>query len=218
MGNARKIGMEKALHLTSESYALASSTFYIATFLFGTIGGLMLKIIKPSTWLAVCMTGWGIMSMLQAVCHNSASLTAVRFFLGLFEASFAPGCALYLSFWYMKTELSFRIAAYAGTSALSGVAGGLIAYGLGATQHLLLPAWKALFIIEGVPSVLFGIATYFYLPDRPETGLSRWFTEEEYKILLSRRTRFVRNKDNGIDLQQVLRYVNYLHTSCVRAG
>lgn len=165
----------------------------------------MLKVVKPSTWLAMCMIGWGVMSSLQAVCHDAAGLSAVRFFLGLFEASFAPGCALYLSFWYLKTELSLRIAAYAGTSALSGVAGGLIAYGLGKSHDLVLPAWKTLFVVEGVPTVVFGIATYFYLPDRPETGGSWCFSEEEQQILLDRRTRYVKNKDNGIDLQQVLR-------------
>jgi MFS family permease len=164
----------------------------------------MLKVVKPSTWLAVCMIGWGAMSTLQAVCHNGASLAAVRFFLGLFEASFAPGCALYLSFWYLKTELSFRIACYAGTSALSGVFGGLIAYGLGKNNAtLVIPAWKTLFIVEGIPTVVLGILTYFYLPNRPETGRHRWFTEEEHQALLSRRNRFVRNQDNGIDLQQV---------------
>lgn len=165
----------------------------------------MLKVVKPSIWLALCMVGWGIMSSLQAVCHDAAGLAAVRFFLGLFEASFAPGCALFLSFWYLKTELSLRIAAYAGTSALSGVVGGLIAYGLGKADNLLLPAWKTLFVVEGVPTIIFGIATYFYLPDRPENGKSWWFNEEEQQILLSRRSRYVKNKDDGIDLQQVLR-------------
>ena len=57
------------------------------------------------------MVGWGIMSSLQVVCVNGSGLAAVRFFLGLFEASFAPGCAFYLSFWYLKSELSLRIAA-----------------------------------------------------------------------------------------------------------
>lgn len=203
-GNARSIGLQKDLHLTSDSWALASSAFYIATFLFSTIGGLMLKVVQPSTWLSICMIGWGIMSTLQAVCHNGADLAAVRFFLGLFEASFAPGCAIYLSFWYLKTELSLRIAAYAGTSALSGVVGGLVAYGLGSSKHLLLPAWKTLFIVEGVPTFVLGIATYFYLPGRPESGKSKWFSEEEHSIVLARRTRYVKNNDNGIDLRHLL--------------
>lgn len=203
IGNARNIGLAKDTHLTDTQYSIASSTFYIGTFTFGTIGGLMLKVVKPSTWLAACMVGWGAMSCMQALVTDGPSLAGVRFLLGVFEASFAPGCALYLSFWYLKSELSLRISAYAGTSALSGVFGGLIAYGLGVDTHLAVPAWKSLFIIEGLPTVAFGIATYFYLPDRPEVGRHFWFTEAEQAILMHRRTRFTKNKDNGIDLQQV---------------
>ena len=168
----------------------------------------MLKVVKPSTWLSACMVGWGIMSTLQAATVNAGGLIAVRFFLGLFEASFAPGCALYLSFWYLKSELSLRIAAYAGTSALSGVAGGLIAFGLGKAQkHLAISAWQSVFIIEGLPTIAFGVVTYFFLPDRPESGQSLWFTDDEQAILLSRRSRFVKNDDNGIELRQVKRSV-----------
>lgn len=152
------------------------------------------------------MVGWGAASSLQAVCKNSADLAAVRFFVGLFEASFAPGCALYLSFWYLKTELSLRIAAYAGTSALSGVLGGLIAYGLGkADGHLLVRGYQAVFIVEGIPTIAMGALVYFFLPDRPESGRNRWFTEEEHQILLDRRTRYVKNDDKGIELKQVIR-------------
>lgn len=114
MGNARNIGLEKDIGLSSTMYQVASASFYIGTVLFGTIGGLMLKVVKPSTWLGVCAVGWGAVSTLQAACTNPGGLIAVRFFLGVFEASFAPGCALYLSFWYLKSELSLRIAAYAG--------------------------------------------------------------------------------------------------------
>ncbi|KAK0388807.1 hypothetical protein NLU13_5050 [Sarocladium strictum] len=139
MGNARNIGLEKDIHLSSEQYQLASASFYIGTVVFGTIGGLMLKVVKPSIWLGAATT-------------NGAGLAAVRFFLGVFEASFAPGCALYLSFWYLKSELSLRIAAYAGMSALSGVLSGVIAYCVGRAQSLAVEPWQALFIIEGLPT------------------------------------------------------------------
>lgn len=203
LGNVREIGLERDLELTPTLYEWASATFYIGTVLFGTIGGLMLKVVPPSTWLAGCLVGWGAMSTLQASCTNAAGLIALRFFLGVFEASFAPGCALYLSFWYLKSELSLRIAAYAGMSALSGVVSGLVAYGLGAADGLLVESWQAVFIIEGLPTVLCGVLTFWVLPGRPESGKSHWFSEEEYQIILQRRTRFVRNHDDGIKLDQV---------------
>lgn len=152
MGNARNIGLEADIGLTSMQYQIASASFYIGTVLFGTIGGLMLKVVKPSTWLGVCAIGWGAVSTLQAACTNAGGLIAVRFFLGVFEASFAPGCALYLSFWYLKSELSLRIALYAGMSALSGVISGIIAYGMGLAQNMAVTPWQALFIIEGLPT------------------------------------------------------------------
>lgn len=204
----REIGLEQDLRLTSTLYEWASAAFYIGTILFGTIGGLMLKVVAPSTWLAGCLVGWGATSALQASCTNAAGLIALRFLLGMFEASFAPGCALYLSFWYLRSELALRIAAYAGMSALSGVASGLVAYGLGAADGLLVEPWQAVFIIEGVPTVACGVLTYWILPGRPESGRSYWFSEEEQRIILHRRARFVRIEDDGIKLGQVKGFVD----------
>ncbi|KAI8674417.1 hypothetical protein NCS57_00339200 [Fusarium keratoplasticum] len=203
MGNARNIGLEEDIGLSSVQYQIASASFYIGTVLFGTIGGLMLKVVKPSTWLGICAIGWGAVSTLQATCTNPGGLIAVRFFLGVFEASFAPGCALYLSFWYLKSELSLRIAAYAGMSALSGVLSGIIAYGVGRANDMAITSWQALFIVEGIPTVAVGVATFWMLPSRPESGKSFWFTEKEHQIILSRRSRFTKNADTGISMAQV---------------
>ncbi|KAF5008437.1 hypothetical protein FDECE_5269 [Fusarium decemcellulare] len=203
MGNARNIGLEEDIGLSSMQYQLASASFYIGTVIFGTIGGLMLKVVKPSTWLGICAIGWGAVSTLQAACTNPAGLTAVRFFLGVFEASFAPGCALYLSFWYLKSELSLRIAAYAGMSALSGVISGILAYAMGLAKNMAITSWQALFLVEGLPTIVVGVLTLWILPGRPESERSHWFTEEEQKIILSRRNRFTRNADTGINMAQV---------------
>lgn len=204
IGNVRNIGLAHALHLTSESYEWASAAFYFGTIFFGTIGGLMLKVVRPSLWLAICMIGWGTMASLQAATYNAGGIIAVRLFLGIFEASFAPGCALYMSFWYLKSELSLRIAAYAGTSALSGILGGIISYGLAKTEkHLAVPAWKAVFLVEGIPTIAFGFAILFILPDRPELASARWFTERERAILIARRSRSSPKEDTAINLAQV---------------
>ena len=204
MGNARNIGLAKDIGLSSKMYQLASASFYIGTVTCGTIGGLMLKVVKPSTWLGICAIGWGAVSALQASVTNPGGLVAVRLFLGIFEASFAPGCALYLSFWYLKSELSLRIAAYAGMSALSGVISGIIAFGFGkANGKMAVSAWQALFISEGVPTIVVGLLTLWILPGRPESKRSHWFTDSEYEIILSRRNRFTKNKDDGISLAQV---------------
>lgn len=64
--------------------------------------------------------------------------------------------------------------------------------------------WQWLFLAEGIPTILVGVATIWVLPDRPEQGRPRGFSESEYTIALARRRRYVRNADAaGINWNQV---------------
>ena len=74
---------------------------------------------------------------------------------------FRPGMRSYLTFWYLKSELSLRIAAYAGMNGFSGIFGGLIAYGLANTSGLLLQGWQILFAVEGSPTFILVVVTYW---------------------------------------------------------
>ena len=71
-----------------------------------------------------------------------ADLAAIRFFLGvrlphllyaltsqIAEAGMLPSIAYYLSRWYRKDELVFRLALYIVAAPIAGAVGGLIAYG-----------------------------------------------------------------------------------------
>ncbi|RSH93713.1 hypothetical protein EHS25_006360 [Saitozyma podzolica] len=204
LGNSVALGIKQDLHLVGSEYEWAGALFYCATFAFGTIGGLMLKVVKPRYYLAGCCIGWGGMAAAQAAATGFASLGAIRFLLGLFEASFAPGCAFYLSFWYTKDELTLRIAAYAGTSAISGVIGGLVSYAFGFASQNVLKQWQWLFIAEGIPTIIVGVLTPFILPDRPEQVKPRWMSDKEHAIALDRRNRYVKNaSDEGINWNHV---------------
>jgi hypothetical protein len=88
-------------------------------------------------------------------------------------------------------------------SAVRGIVSGLIAYGLGEAQHMAVRPWQALFIVEGSPTFAVGVLTLFVLPGRPENGRSRCFSDEEQEIIISRRNRFTKNANYGINLQQV---------------
>ena len=82
-----------------------------------------------------------------------------------------------------------RMACWFGFSAVSGAFGGLIAFGI---QHANLPTisnWRLLFIVEGIPTVLLGILTLWFLPDRPEE--TRVLNEKERAIQRERGCRGV---------------------------
>lgn len=60
IGNARVAGMESDLGLTPEQYNIVLMMFFITYSLFEPPSNSMLKIVKPSTWLSIIVTCWGI--------------------------------------------------------------------------------------------------------------------------------------------------------------
>jgi len=66
---------------------------------------------------------------------------------------------------------------------VAGAVAGLLAYGL-FQINWGLEGWQWVFLVEGVPSIFFGIVTYFYLPDFPRTA--KFLSPEEREIVAGR--------------------------------
>lgn len=131
------------------------------------------------------MFGWGAISMGLAGSHNFATVTALRFVLGIFEAGLFPGLVYYLTFWYKSDERSIRVAFILASATLAGAFGGAIAFGVGHINHVQgLSAWRWLFLVEGAPSCLSAFFVLFLLPDYPETVA--WLTEDERALTVQR--------------------------------
>lgn len=71
------------------------------------------------------------------------------------------------------------------SSAIAGAFGGLLAYGIGFMDGIAgLRAWRWIFIIEGLPTVVVGVAAWFGMADSPQ---SAWYLTPEERSLLARR-------------------------------
>lgn len=129
---------------------------------------------------------WGIISTATAACNTFGGLLAARFFLGFVEATYFPGCLYYLSCWYTREELGVRTTYLYAGSLISGAFSGLIAAGITNNMdgELGLSAWRWLFIIEGVITVVVAIAAFWVLPNFPRT--TSWLTEEEVALAVWR--------------------------------
>ena len=131
------------------------------------------------------MFSWGVMTIGLGGTRSFASVTVVRFLLGVFEAGLFPGLVYYLTFWYLPTERSIRVAFVFASATLAGAFGGAIAYGIGHMNGSSgLAAWRWLFIIEGIPSCVSAILVLLFLPDYPET--STWLSALERELAVRR--------------------------------
>lgn len=170
--------MNAELKFTPLIFAWGAGIFFIGYFIFEVPSNLALEKFGASRWIARIMVSWGIISAAMCLVSGEMSFYAVRFLLGVAEAGFFPGIILYLTYWYPAEYRARFLAAFAIAVPVSTVIGapisGLL---LGLDGAMGLKGWQWLFIIEGIPSVLLGIVTWFYLTDRPEKA--NWLSSEQ---------------------------------------
>jgi MFS transporter, ACS family, tartrate transporter len=211
--------MNRDLGFSPTVFAWGAGIFFIGYFLCEVPSNLALEKFGASRWIARIMITWGIVSGLMALVSGAFSFYVVRFLLGIAEAGFFPGIILYLTYWYPAEYRARFLAAFAIAVPVSTVIGapisGLL---LGLDGVWGLKGWQWLFIIEGIPSVLLGIVTWFYLTDRPDNA--DWLTAEQRSWLSSRLQREVAAKQaaNHLSLGQALASPKVLMLSLIYFG
>ncbi|KAJ4012682.1 hypothetical protein NW752_008398 [Fusarium irregulare] len=185
IGNARLAGLEDDLGMTGSDYNLVLSVFYISYIIFEIPANLLCKYMGPGWFIPLTSLGFGLSSIFTAFVHNVPQICGVRFVLGIFEAGMLPGIAYYMSRWYRRSELTFRLSLYIVMAPLAGAFGGLLASAI-----LKLPnfgrfhSWEMIFAIEGIITVALAIISFATLTDRPDTA--RWLSEEEKVMAINR--------------------------------
>jgi MFS family permease len=131
---------------------------------------------------------WGLIATLTGLVESYGGLIAVRLLLGAVEAGLFPGLNVYLTFFYSKHELALRVGYLFVSAAVAGALGGLVAYGIGHMDGVRgMSGWRWIMIIEGIPSVLLGVLTYFALPNDAQSAY--FLTREERALMEVRRRR-----------------------------
>ena len=170
--------MRDDLAMSAAAFGFALGTFYWGYSVFELPSNLIMEKVGARLWIARIMITWGILAVITATVTGATSFGIVRFLLGVAEAGFFPGLILYFTYWFPS---------YHHARIVSGVLIGLpIAVALGApiSTALLgldglfgLRGWQIMFIAEGAPTILVGIATLFVLTDKPEQA--RFLSEAE---------------------------------------
>jgi ACS family tartrate transporter-like MFS transporter len=170
--------MNKELVITSKQFGWVAGIFFFGYFLFEIPSNLLLHKLGARIWIARILITWGILAMLTGFVQSVPQLYTVRFLLGLAEAGYFPGIALYLTYWFRQRDQAQAIALFlAGipvTSILGAPVSGFI---LEHVHWLNVSSWRWLLILEGIPAVIGGVLTYFLLPSRPAEA--RFLSKEE---------------------------------------
>ena len=178
-----KLTMLDDLKWSEAVYGLGAGIFFLGYFFFEVPSNLLLQKIGAKKTIMRITIGWGLTSIAMMFVTTPGMFYFLRFLLGVFEAGFYPGIILYLTFWFPNDRRAKAFGMFMSASALAGVIGGPLAGyimtsldGVNGWQ-----GWQWVFLLEGIPSVIAGFVTWYYLTDKPEQA--HWLTARERDLV-----------------------------------
>jgi MFS transporter, ACS family, tartrate transporter len=206
--------MNKDLGLDPAIYGMAAGAFFWGYVLFEVPSNIILEKVGARIWIARIMVTWGIISGATAFAKELApflapiltgplvllgiitpenaathaapySFTVIRFLLGLAEAGLFPGFVLYFTYWFpdryrARINSGFTLALPIAVATGAPISTAL----LGLDGLWRLKGWQVMYVLEAIPTVLIGIAVFFYLTDKVEDA--GWLSAEERGWLANR--------------------------------
>ncbi|KAF9451529.1 MFS general substrate transporter [Macrolepiota fuliginosa MF-IS2] len=186
LGIARTAGMDHDLHLSiGNRYSIISFVYFIPYTLLQFPSNIILRKLGVSNWLTFCTVSWGAVQLAMGFVPSWKHLVLCRALLGAFEAGFFPALVFVITTWYTRHEIQKRLGAFYLVAILTGGFSPIFAYVLtllGGKRGI--SAWAWIFIVEGAITILFGLVSWFFIPDFPDQN--KFLTEEETKVVLER--------------------------------
>lgn len=178
-----KLTMLDDLKWSEAVYGLGAGIFFLGYFFFEVPSNLLLQKIGAKKTIMRITIGWGLTSIAMMFVQTPTMFYFLRFLLGVFEAGFYPGIILYLTYWFPNDRRAKAFGLFMSASALAGVIGGPLAGGIMNSLNGVngWAGWQWVFLLEGIPSVIAGIVTWFYLTDKPADAT--WLTARERELV-----------------------------------
>ena len=179
-----RLAMQDDLGLSNAAFDLGYGMFYVGYILFEVPSNLLMRRFGARRWIARIVITWGLVSAATMFASDLWTFYALRILLGIAEAGFFPGIIVYLSDWFPDRQRAKMTAFFMLAIGLSNVLGNPVSGWI--MDHFNgvngWHGWQWLFLLEGLPTSLVGIAVLFYLQDSPRDA--RWLSEDQRDWLI----------------------------------
>jgi sugar phosphate permease len=169
--------MTHDLSFSDRVFGFGSGIFFVGYLLFEIPGCLIVERWSARKWFARIMVTWGLVTVLMAFIRTPMHFYLVRILLGVCESGFFPGILVYLTHWFRAEDRAKACAMFMIAIPVANIIGSPLGGWLLGVHWFGLQGWRWLFIVEGIPAIVFGIITVFYLTDWPREA--RWLPPQE---------------------------------------
>jgi MFS family permease len=182
LGYSAVFDLFKDAHINSNEYSWLASIFYFGFLFWEYPANLTAQRLPVGTVISCFVIAWGAILMITAACTNFTGMAICRFLLGCFEAPITPCFMMIVAMWYLRQEQPFRAGCFYCCNGIGSMLGGLISFAIGQLHGF--PVWRAVFLICGGVTVLWGGILLFFLPNSILSA--KRFTIDEKILLIGR--------------------------------
>jgi sugar phosphate permease len=160
-------------------FGFGASIFFLGYMLVEIPSNLILHRVGARKWLARILLTWGAVAALTAFVWSEGSFFVLRLGLGVMEAGFLPGVAMYLTYWFPERYRARAVTGYIVAGSVAAILGGPISTTIMTYLDgpLGLHGWQWMFIAEGVPTMLLGLFVLAAMTERPADA--GWLTPQQ---------------------------------------
>ena len=155
-------GMAADLHITSAQSSLLGSLFFLGYFFFQIPGAIYAQRRSVKRMIFAGLIGWGVLASATGLIADIRLLYIDRFLLGIVESAVLPAMLVLQARWYTRPERAranaFLVLGNPATMLWMSLLSGYLAARLG---------WRMMFVIEGLPPILWAFVWWRLVADRP---------------------------------------------------
>jgi ACS family tartrate transporter-like MFS transporter len=200
--------MTEDLGFSEAVFGFGSGIFFVGYLLLEVPGALIVQRWGARWWMARILITWGLCTGLIGMVHTPMQFYLARTLLGIAEGGFFPAIIVYLTQWFTKRDRARAMAGFLIASPAALVIGSPISAFILQLDWFGVPGWRWMFILEGVPAVLVGIITIFYMTDHPRKA--DWLSPEEQEWIASQLEEEKQQKTAHLTIADALRHRSVL--------
>ncbi len=174
-------GMAHDLGFTPKQLGFGMGVFFWGYLLLEIPGTLLVERWNARWTIGGMMAIWGVIAAGMGLVRTAAGFYWLRFLLGAAEAGFFPGLVVYLTHWFSERDRARALASMTLALPTAFIIGGPLSSFILNLHWLQTAGWRWLFVLEGIPAVLLGAASIFYLTDWPRQA--GWLAPAEREVL-----------------------------------
>jgi len=194
--------MTRELGFSNAVFGLGGGIFFLGYFLLEIPGAVLAEVWSARKWISRILISWGFVASATGLIHTVPQFYWIRVLLGLAEAGFLPALFVHICHWYRPSDRGKAMAMLMAGAPASLIVGGPLSALFLKVHWLGLSGWRWLMLLEGVPALVLGVTTLFYLTDRPEQAA--WLRSDERDWLVGELKREQESKRSHLSAWRAL--------------